>query len=1233
MEDNKIITDIESIDLNSAEIGKDINNRLESINYNFNNIVKSEFLKGAQGSNYVIKKAEYNEDKYIFDDNIYYKYDNDGVIQYGELDSVYLTTSLLTIVPSIHTESLKIIYFNCIFEDEKFIAVSSLPITYYDKDFYNNLNDKDNANTLIDQSGVLYWEGDKFQKLNSFPTIYFNETVGDFCWRWNGVDTNIIAKGPQGLPGMNGNSYVGIGDIISDNIVELKSFMIWDNDRFITIDPPKMINKWKEFGYNPPSEGDLIIYFARITDNDKTNLYMSVSPLHISNDGDLRYLVYFNMSSSINGLFDVGKLNNSMNSLYNSEVCPGLFIPYSEFSEDSQSAHLLYNDKDNNLHLTPFNNIYDDQSEIDDKKLIIDYNIDSINTNNIYVDDEIHMGNPRIKYTRIKGLLKSLEDFLIYNKDTDSFDIYPRMNFKGGVNINNTGNNTGEGVSEEEIKNILNTEFNIQPGTIEALTSKITKNETDISSLEINPEEIKASVVSSIKSDNEFREDIASTVITSDSITSTVESKVTNIMDNYATKDSLDNYTTKTQVQEEISKISIGDGITMESLDRLIEEKVSEEGNIESVVNEYVSSLKLDENYATLSSVESLSEKITGEDGIQTQIETINGSIVDLTANYTSIINGNLDNTTGLGLLLSEQSSQLGDLSNNYNTLSNNFNTLSAGYGDLGSRVGTLELDGISITNKFNELNTNFNNLGNTYISQSKLDNAGLFLGNDNIIMWGNAIKIATTKEELENTENYTALFDNGKISANLLQINELQCYNKKTINKQKITIKCTVDKSGTVVDGEWEILGFSHHDSTFIKYMDIDYAGDGNFNPHIPMFCAYCYKNSKLIMINNVYGVSAVNDEGETTALNPLSPDSRFYVVLKDKNGDIWRTDGGVSPTLRLSKYKVYNINDINFVPIEEVQQFMKFDNTTKIIIATDNVSSFFTNLNIDIEVSNYTVDVNESVPKTTINRNNGGEVIMYWPDGSVMNCKIIKTAGSNVLGCVEYFFQEGVCSFADVMTGYTKLDSLQYLKRIDYFTPELSFNISPRTKHDTKTLYTIDELNDMTKTSFANINEWFDNLRVIYIGDSNSLIDSLKPNGGWDHNTSTIYSVSGNDTKISDGSDLRNYLYKINNTTINEININSVDNLHKYLSTCSSIDATVLFNPTDKGDHLLVLDYNEEKDTAGNVKKSITLIWYNNEGTPTIKGVKSITCLPQATNNNEWIGIQEFLPIIKQE
>lgn len=1217
MEDNKIITGIESINLNSAEIGKDINDRLESINYNFNNIVNSEFLKGVQGSNYVIKKAEYNEDKYIFDDNIYYKYTEDGVIHYKELDSVYLTSSLSNIVPSIHTESLKIIYFNCIFEDEKFIAVSSLPIIYYDKVFYNSLNDKVNTSELVDQSCVLYWGGDKFQRLNSFPTIYFNENVGDFCWRWNGIDTNIIAKGPQGLPGVNGNSYVGMGDVVGDNIVELKSFMIWNNGNFSTISSSQMIDKCKKFGYNPPSEGDLIIYFARITDNGKTNLYMSASPLHLSNDGDLRYLVYFNRSSSINGLFDVGELNNSMSSLYNSEICPGLFIPYTELKDGSQSAHLLYNDKDDNLHLSPIKNIYDEQFETDNKKMIIDYNIDSINTNNIYVDDEIHMGNPHIKYTRYKGLLKSLEDFLIYNKDTDSFDIYPRINFKGGVNINNTSNGTGEGVSEEEIKNILNTEFNIQPGTIEMLTSKITKNETDISSLQINPEEIKASVISSIKSDNEFREDIASIVITSDSITSTVESKVTNIMDNYATK---------THVQEEISKISIGDGITMESLERLVEEKVSEEGNIESVVNEYVSSLKLDENYATLSSVESLSKTITGENGIQKQIETINGSIVDLTSKYTSIINGNLDNTTGLGLLLSEQSSQLGNLSNN-------FNTLSAGYNDLGSRVGTLEQDDISMTNRFNELNTNFNNLGNTYISQSKLDNAGLFLGDNNIIMWGNAIKIATTKDDLNNVENYTALFDNGKISANLLQVNELQCYNKKSINKQKTTIKCNIDKSGTLVVGDWEILGFSHHDSTFIKYVAIPYAGEGEFNPHIPMFCAYCYNDPKMIMINNVYGVSVVNDDGETIALDATSLDSRFYVVLKDENGYIWRTDGKVSNTGNLSKYRVYNINDINFVPVEEVQQFMKFDNDTKIIIATDSVSNLFTNLNISVEVSNYTVDVNESVPKTTINRNKGGEVIMYWPNGSVMNCKIIKTAGSNVLGCVEYFFPESVCSFADVMMGYTKLDSLQYLKRIDHFAPELSFNISPRIKHNDKTLYTIDELNSMTNTSFANINEWFDNLRVIYIGDSNSLIDLLKPYGGWNHNTFTIYSVSGNDTKISDGSDLRNYLYKINNTTIGNITIDGVDNLHKYLSTCSSIDNNVLFNPTNLGDHLLVLDYNEEKDTNGNIKKSITLVWYNNINTPVIKGVKSITSIPQTTNNNEWIGVQEFLPIIKQE
>ena len=696
------------------------------------------------------------------------------------------------------------------------------------------------------------------------------------------------------------------------------------------------------------------------------------------------------------------------------------------------------------------------------------------------------------------------------------------------------------------------------------------------------------------------------------SVKNTVRTEVEGLMGNYATNDSLSNYATKTHIQEEISKISIGDDITIESLERMIDERISNEGNIETLVNEYISSLKLDENYATLSSVETLKTRV---DNNEAEITEINGSILTLTNNYTSIINGDLDETTGLGLSLQEQSEELSSLKENYNTLNTNFGTLDT---------------------KFNILNTNFNNLGNTYVNQTELDNAGLFLGNDNIIMWGNAIKIATTKEELENTENYTALFDNGKISAKLLQVNELQCYNKKRVSKMKTLVKGNFKFQGQLLNS-YEIIGFSCPKSSSIKYINIGYSGTTGFNPNIPFSNAYCYPSNKLFMINNVYGPSTIDEGVETTAVNTTTLDSYFNIILKDNDGYIWRTNGEVSNTgggIRMAK--IYNINEINFIPLEEVQSFMNFDEGTIIRIATVDQTSYFTECIISLEEYEYIVEENESVPKTTINRNNGGEVIMYWPDGSVMNCKIIKTDGENIFGCVEYFFQKGVCNLSDVMQGYFKLDSLQYLKKVDYFRPELSFNISSRKLWTKTTQYTIDELNNMTGgTEFGTINEWFNDLDSIYISDSEGIIKSLKDAQGDTITEKTIYSLSGNDTIISDGSDLRDYLYDINGTDIDGITINSVDNLHKYLSNCSNINKNVIYTPSSIGDHLLVLDYNEESDTEGNSKESITLIWYyfeSNTITPLIKGVKSITRMPKTTNNDEWDSIIKFPFIIQQ-
>lgn len=77
------------------------------------------------------------------------------------------------------------------------------------------------------------------------------------------------------------------------------------------------------------------------------------------------------------------------------------------------------------------------------------------------------------------------------------------------------------------------------------------------------------------------------------------------------------------------------------------------------------------------------------------------------------------------------------------------------------------------------------------------------------------------------------------------------------------------------------------------------------------------------------------------------------------------------------------------------------------------------------------------------TINSLNKGEIITYWPSGSVMNCKIFKFNDDQVTGCVEYFFDDNKCTVNNVNDGYSVVDGLQWRKRIDYFKEESEYNI----------------------------------------------------------------------------------------------------------------------------------------------------------------------------------------------
>lgn len=198
------------------------------------------------------------------------------------------------------------------------------------------------------------------------------------------------------------------------------------------------------------------------------------------------------------------------------------------------------------------------------------------------------------------------------------------------------------------------------------------------------------------------------------------------------------------------------------------------------------------------------------------------------------------------------------------------------------------------------------------FVQHDDLENAGMYIGNDSIVLWADAIKIATEKEELENPDNFTALFADGKISANLIDVDTIE------VNK----------------------------------------------------------------------------------------------------------------------------------------------------LIATSN----------DTEI-------------LTINSLGKGEVMLYWPDGSVMNCKIFKSNNGIMEGCVEYFFDQGICTEANVASGYNIVDNLHWRKRVDYFREESEFNVVYNQFYSGGYSITLNDLNEKLKTSYSTLEEV-----LAYLRTSNTISNDLR-------------------------------------------------------------------------------------------------------------------------------------------
>lgn len=198
MSDIKLET-ISAPELGSPSYGANIEKQFENINSNFTQIVEGEYLKGQSGDLVMLEEIDLTstenqnyEIRKAFDAFIKGLQVGDNGIGNEEGD---INSSKLYMIYTLNQETGDKIY------------KTSLPYTFLDPRF-NPLTNKEKDNESMDKSCIIMYDGEGFVSYNAFPNIYFNQEQNEFCWKINGLETQLPARGARGETGYAGSFYM-----------------------------------------------------------------------------------------------------------------------------------------------------------------------------------------------------------------------------------------------------------------------------------------------------------------------------------------------------------------------------------------------------------------------------------------------------------------------------------------------------------------------------------------------------------------------------------------------------------------------------------------------------------------------------------------------------------------------------------------------------------------------------------------------------------------------------------------------------------------------------------------------------------------------------------------------------------------------------------------------------------------------------------------------------------------
>lgn len=252
--------------INSSNYGQNVKDQFENINTNFQKLGNRDFVKGDSGESVSIIQVDINDESWRNEDGYSIKEliknclrerfsllegekydeikalfsDKIGCDMESDIDELVEENIKSTDEDEDSEESTNItnkhgryVYIiqigsNVLGEGE---IIGSLPFTYVDKRFHiANLKDLQERYSVLedsvlgensglydnaaDLSCVMYVKNNKaeFSATETYPTLYFDEDQGQFCWKWHGQETGILASGPRGETGAASQVFIAYTD-------------------------------------------------------------------------------------------------------------------------------------------------------------------------------------------------------------------------------------------------------------------------------------------------------------------------------------------------------------------------------------------------------------------------------------------------------------------------------------------------------------------------------------------------------------------------------------------------------------------------------------------------------------------------------------------------------------------------------------------------------------------------------------------------------------------------------------------------------------------------------------------------------------------------------------------------------------------------------------------------------------------------------------------------------------